>query len=272
MGRAGRPRATGGGGGTRERLLAAAADLFARRGYADTPVREICRQAGVSKPALYYYFGSKAGLINALLAETADRFLDEMRRIAQEPGSVRDRLRAIARGVFRQSGAAPDAGRFFYACLFAPSRAGGEHDSGRIVPELFQLTKGIFEEGQRRREVSAEYEPEFCAMVLLGALQGYTIRFLRRSDVMLTPELAEKLNLDETEGVVITEVDPRSAAGREGLREGMVITQVEKQPVTAASEFAQRAQAALKEHGSVLLRVSVDNRSLFMILEPRESD
>ena len=182
-----------GGTGARERILRAAAELFAERGYTTVSVREVCEAAGVSKPTLYYYFGSKAGLANALLSEAAGDFLGDVRRIAQGGGDVRGRLKAIARSVFERSAAAPTACRFFYACLFAPPQEGVEYDFEHTIPELLGMTAAVFEEGRAAGVVAQEYEAEFCAMVLLGALQGYTIRFLRRSDVRLTSDLADDL-------------------------------------------------------------------------------
>ena len=44
---------------TRTRILAAARDLMLKRGYAATPVDEICSAAGVSKGSLYHFFASK---------------------------------------------------------------------------------------------------------------------------------------------------------------------------------------------------------------------
>ena len=51
----------------REKLHSAAARVFARKGYATATVREIVEMAGVTKPALYYYFGSKEGVYKAIL-------------------------------------------------------------------------------------------------------------------------------------------------------------------------------------------------------------
>src|SRR5215469_17322934 len=48
---------------TRKRLLAAAADVFAERGYDGTRVADIAAAAGVSNGALYAHFGSKAELL-----------------------------------------------------------------------------------------------------------------------------------------------------------------------------------------------------------------
>jgi AcrR family transcriptional regulator len=51
---------------TRERLLDVALDLFTRNGYAETSLREIAAELGVSKAALYYHFESKGDILLAL--------------------------------------------------------------------------------------------------------------------------------------------------------------------------------------------------------------
>ena len=46
----------------REKLLSCALDLFYARGYDAVGIQEIVDAAGVTKPTMYYYFGSKKGL------------------------------------------------------------------------------------------------------------------------------------------------------------------------------------------------------------------
>ena len=58
----------------RQRLLASSAELFARKGYASTTVREIVEAAKVTKPALYYYFQNKRKFILELMREAESRF------------------------------------------------------------------------------------------------------------------------------------------------------------------------------------------------------
>src|SRR6478752_4929432 len=53
---------------TRDTILAAAAELFAARGYAGTTIKEIASKAGVNSALLYYYFEDKEGLYRAVLA------------------------------------------------------------------------------------------------------------------------------------------------------------------------------------------------------------
>lgn len=53
----------------RDLILHRAEELFAQRGYDAVGVQEIADAAGVRKPTLYHYFGSKAGLLQTLLDE-----------------------------------------------------------------------------------------------------------------------------------------------------------------------------------------------------------
>lgn len=51
----------------RDRILQCALELFAEKGYDGVGINAILEDAGLSKPTLYYYFGSKAGLFDSLL-------------------------------------------------------------------------------------------------------------------------------------------------------------------------------------------------------------
>lgn len=54
----------------REKILNCALELFHARGYDAVGVQEIAETAGVTKPTLYYYFGNKRGLLEALLSRS----------------------------------------------------------------------------------------------------------------------------------------------------------------------------------------------------------
>ena len=58
--------------GTRERLLATAEELFATRGIDAVSVRDITEAAGANIAAVNYHFGSRRGLIDAIVERRAD--------------------------------------------------------------------------------------------------------------------------------------------------------------------------------------------------------
>ncbi len=54
---------------TKERILAAALDMFSRNGYAGTNIRELAASVGLVKSSTYKHFGSKEEIWNSLLDE-----------------------------------------------------------------------------------------------------------------------------------------------------------------------------------------------------------
>jgi serine protease Do len=80
-----------------------------------------------------------------------------------------------------------------------------------------------------------------------GALKGISVQ-------ALTPNLRQELQTPEgTEGVVITEVDPDSAASAAGLQQGDIIVQVNRKPVTSVSEFNSAVNAGASRESTLLL-------------------
>ena len=67
-------------GATRDRILAVALDLFSRRGYEGTSIRDIAEQMELTKAAVYYHFPSKEDLLSDVLSPAmarVDRVLEE---------------------------------------------------------------------------------------------------------------------------------------------------------------------------------------------------
>lgn len=63
----------------RDLIEAAAAEVFAERGYHGASIDEICRRAGVTAPVLYDHFASKLALHRRLLERTRDELLEMWR-------------------------------------------------------------------------------------------------------------------------------------------------------------------------------------------------
>jgi AcrR family transcriptional regulator len=110
-----------------------AAQLFAAKGYDATSVREIVEAAGVTKPTLYYYFGSKEGLAQALLTVPLTGLLATIRAIVSGPGDAIEVLAGAVEAHFAFCRDDPDRARFYYALCFGP------HASTALVEELFRF-------------------------------------------------------------------------------------------------------------------------------------
>lgn len=79
-----------------ERLLAAATRLFAERGYEGTSVQEIVTAAGVTKGAMYHYFGSKDDLLYEVYARVLRMQTEHLVEITGRDAPVAERVHTAA--------------------------------------------------------------------------------------------------------------------------------------------------------------------------------
>jgi len=103
-----------------EDILQAAVGLFARKGFEATSTREIVEAAGVTKPMLYYYFKSKEGLCEAVLARFLSAFYTRLRAVIDEPRPPRDALVEVVWTHLEYCRANRDFAKFFYSVFFGP--------------------------------------------------------------------------------------------------------------------------------------------------------
>lgn len=155
---------------TRERLLAAAADVFAERGYDGTRVADIAAAAGVSNGALYAHFDSKAQLLVAALRAHGQRLLADM--VAAEPGRpITELLLKIGRGLRRRR---DPRGYLIVEALVAARRdkdvAAPMHD---LAEERTSWLTALMREAQAAGELDPSLSPaalvHFCLLLGTGS-------------------------------------------------------------------------------------------------------
>ncbi|MCM0081321.1 TetR/AcrR family transcriptional regulator [Geomonas sp. Red32] len=86
--------------GAKDRLLTAALTLFNEKGYAASSVREIVEAAGVTKPVLYYYFGSKEGIYLELMESSYQMFQAIVARTISISGTAEERITQFCTELF----------------------------------------------------------------------------------------------------------------------------------------------------------------------------
>jgi serine protease Do len=84
----------------------------------------------------------------------------------------------------------------------------------------------------------------------------------------LTPEIAKGLGLKKETGVVVTRVEPGSAAADAGIQTGDVIREVNRKPIKDVEEFSQKVEKA-KGQSNVLFLIQRGQNNLFAAVTPR---
>lgn len=106
------PKTNPGSADTRQRLIDAAARLFADRGFENVTVREICKTSNANVAAINYHFGDKVGLYRAVVTRAIE-VMQETNELSQRAGegqSPEDQIRGFVRVfVSRLTGDGPTA-------------------------------------------------------------------------------------------------------------------------------------------------------------------
>ncbi|WP_240979681.1 TetR/AcrR family transcriptional regulator [Streptomyces sp. HNM0574] len=128
--------------------MAAATRLFADRGYDRTSVQEIVEAAGVTKGALYHYFGSKDDLLHEIYARLLRRQQERLDAVAAAGGSVERRVREAAGDVVVTTIENLDDAMIFFRSMhqLSPEKQRQVRAERRRYHESF---RALIEEGQK---------------------------------------------------------------------------------------------------------------------------
>ena len=154
----------------RQRLMQEAIALFVARGYAATPVREIVAAAGVTKPVLYYYFGSKEGLYLEIMKEIDRQFTALLAAHAATAGSVRRRIRELFSGILESVRDNVATVRLVYAIYFGPPQGAPFVDFNRFFDVILTRVDDLLREGIAGGEIAPCDRSALC-WSLLGCYQ-----------------------------------------------------------------------------------------------------
>jgi AcrR family transcriptional regulator len=93
--RTGRPPSSVNGQTVPQRLLSAALELFAERGFEGTSVQDVVSVAGVTKGAMYHYFASKEDLLYEIYGRVLRMQMERLEKVVAQEGPVEERLHAV---------------------------------------------------------------------------------------------------------------------------------------------------------------------------------
>jgi AcrR family transcriptional regulator len=175
-----------------DRILKSSLALFSTKGYDATSVREICEAAGITKPTLYHFYGSKEGVYRALVDGVLEPFQAEVARVLAEGGSVRHRLRGVARAYFAHARTHPDLVRFIFGLVHNPPSTAPATDFPRFYRGVVQMISAAVDEGVTAREI-APGRADVRMLAFMGALAESVCAFLIIGEPALTDDLADAL-------------------------------------------------------------------------------
>lgn len=152
-------------------MLDAAVRVFARHGYHGASMDEVAERAGISKPMVYAYLGTKEELFVACLHREGTRMMEAIAAAAMPDLKADERLWRGLRAFFGFVGAHRDG----WAVLYRQARAerGFADELAGMRARIIEVVAGMLDDALRAegREV-AETELEVVAYALVGATES----------------------------------------------------------------------------------------------------
>lgn len=150
-------------------------EIFWRKGYGATTPQDLVDAIGIGKGSLYNAFGSKRALFELALRRYRDRQAKTVEELLNEPGPVKQRLKAALSLMIEANFADPDR-RGCLAVNTAAELAGSDARATDQVREMFERTAGAFraaiQAGQVTGEIRADLDADAAATHLLTTLVG----------------------------------------------------------------------------------------------------
>lgn len=162
------------------KLLQATADLIAERGYEGTTLIEIGKRAGYSHGLVTRRFGTKANLVQSLIATLSKRFGHvEMSQTVGEAVGV-DAIDTILVSIRANAEASPQSLRGFYALMFEslkPAVGLQEYVSG-IHRDFLDDVEKVVAQGVESNRLAEGADPRELAELMMNLLRGLAFRWL----------------------------------------------------------------------------------------------
>jgi AcrR family transcriptional regulator len=157
---------------SRTGLLRSALALFAAKGYDATGVQEIAEAAGVAKPTLYHFFGSKHGLLEALFAEYGSKLDDAVREAARYAGDLPLTLDRIAAAYVDFATREPVFYRMELALYFAPRDSEAHQVATGYYARRHAMLEEVFAKAVRQHGNMRGRQGRY-ALTLVGMINNY---------------------------------------------------------------------------------------------------
>lgn len=175
----------------RTKILSCALQLFSTRGYEAVGVREIVEAAGLSKPTLYHYFGSKHGLLEDLVKNLILKLHKDLKNAAIYNNDLPLTLTKIVIAFFNFAQENNSFYRMHLSMLFSPP----ESDSFKVVSKfqemLFEVLTEMFTKAADNYGNMKGRHLAF-ATTLQGMINAY-IRLYLNGSLELDDELVHKV-------------------------------------------------------------------------------
>ncbi len=152
------------------RILAAAEELFSRRGFDAVSMNDIAEAAGASKANIFHHFESKNALYLAVVRNACSDSVERLQQLQHEDGATPERLADFSANHLKNMLEHDRVSRLILREIVGEEGARRAQElAEKVFGENFASLVNIVRTGQRHGELRADLDPAMVATLLIGA-------------------------------------------------------------------------------------------------------
>lgn len=176
-------------------ILRAAIKVFAKKGYFNSKVADIAKEAGIADGTVYLYFKGKEEILHSIFNRAMEEFIDDGRKKLSQISSAEEKLRRIAKLHLERLGTDRELAIVFQVELRGSTKFMREFSAAGFADYLDVIRRTIAE-GQASGELRSDIKPIVAAKIFYGALDEMVTNWiLSKKSYPLAPMAREVMKI-----------------------------------------------------------------------------
>lgn len=177
---------------TMARILAAAADLIGELGYEEAGVDAIAERAGVAKGTIFYYYESKAGLVEALMDTRFTQMAEVLERAATGESTTQQALTSIVYTLLEFIREHRQFARMLITELWRDESL-WRSSLAKLHDRVLIVVRRELERGVARGEIRDDIDPRFASVALFGLVATAALEWVAFEPERPIEEVAQQI-------------------------------------------------------------------------------
>ena len=159
----------------RQRILDSAVTEFGRYGYEAASMNRLVKSAGISKGAIFKYFGTKAGLFDYIYRSSLEEVKDQLRTVRDKSRAEPffNRLEKVLQAGLEFTSNRPLSAAIYYRVIYTGDAPHGNSILSEIQGTAKKFLKTLIEDGVNAGELRPDIDAERTAFIIQSVLDRF---------------------------------------------------------------------------------------------------
>lgn len=154
-------------------IIDAALKVFSQKGFSDTRMADIAKEANMSYGLIYHYFENKEKLFDAIVEDWWTGYYNELERLKTSTMPITEKFSQIVRYILNVYNSKPSQISIYVKEVSRGFAYHADEKGKEKFTKLFTLCQELVQEGQKKGVLRNDIQANYLAYVFLGAIDTF---------------------------------------------------------------------------------------------------